>query len=182
MEFVFSKSDHILLLYWHFSFLHPAGRFSLPYHPLSLVLKLDTDTSSLSLKHVHKPWQCTFLLCPAGRCLLLSSIYPFFNFHLVQIVSNHINRPLWSFRLWRKMSHCIVAMLMSTNLSLIPGINHYSLLGLAPASTMVKVRMERLATEASCPTKKDLYVDGWLVILLYNICYSFIQNFQISSE
>ena len=47
----------------------------------------------------------------------------------------------------------IVAMLMSTNPSLIPGINHYCLWGLAPASTMVRLRLERSATEVSCPTK-----------------------------
>ena len=47
----------------------------------------------------------------------------------------------------------IVAMLISTKPALIPGINHYCVWSLAPASTMVRLRLERSATEASCPTK-----------------------------
>ena len=147
--------NHILLLYWHFSFLQPASRFSLPYHPLSLVMELETHTSSLSLEHGHKPWQCTFLLCPAGRCLLLPTLYHFFV--LLFILSKlfpTISIDLYDLVIFEEKGHIgkvIVAMLMSTNPSLIPGINPYCLWGLAPAATMVRVRLERLATEASCP-------------------------------
>ena len=56
------------------------------------------------------------------------------------------------------MGKVIVAMLISTNPPLIPGINPYRLWSLAPALTMVRLRLERSATEASCPTKYDLYI------------------------
>ena len=37
-------------------------------------------------------------------------------------------------------------------------------------------------SHTNVPTELDTYNDGWLVSMLYNIFYSFIQNFQISSE
>ena len=76
----------------------------------------------------------------------------------------------------------ISAMLISTKPPLIPGINHYCLWSLAAASTMVRLRLLMVATESSCPIEVDTYNDGWLVLMLYNIFYSFIQNLQISSE
>ena len=76
----------------------------------------------------------------------------FLNFFFIQIISNHEEKG--------HTGKFIVAMLMSTNPSIIPGINHFCLLGLAPASTMVRVSLERSATEASCPTKYDLIIDG----------------------
>ena len=45
----------ILLLHGHISFLHPAGSFSFPYHPLSPVLELETHPFCLSLAHGQKP-------------------------------------------------------------------------------------------------------------------------------
>ena len=89
----------------HFSFLHPAGSFSFPYHPLSLILELETHPSSLSLAHGQKPWHCTFLLRPAGRLCPPFQPSSLVYFHFVQMVSNHICRPLWSCHLWRKRSH-----------------------------------------------------------------------------
>ena len=44
----------------------------------------------------------------------------------------------------------IVAMIISTNPSLIPGVNPYCLWVLAPASTMVRLLLERSAREAKC--------------------------------
>ena len=47
----------------------------------------------------------------------------------------------------------IAAMLISTKPPLIPGIHHYCLWSLAPASTMVRLRLQRAATESSFPTE-----------------------------
>ena len=106
------------------------------------------------------------------------------HFHFVNMLSNIICRPPWSCHLWRKghIFKVIAAMLISTMPPLIPGINHYCLWSLAPASTMVRLRLVRVATEYSCLTELDTYNDGWLVSMLYNIFYTLIQNFQISSE
>ena len=57
------------------------------------------------------------------------------------------------------MCKVIAAMLISTNRVLIPGTNHYYLWSLAPASTMVRLRLKRAATESSYPTKWDMYID-----------------------
>ena len=46
----------------------------------------------------------------------------------------------------------IAAMLMSTKPPLIICVNHYCLWSLALASTMVRLRLERVATESSYPT------------------------------
>ena len=62
-----SPRNLLLLLHGYFFCLHPAFRFSFPYHPLSLVLELETHPSSLLLVPGQKPWHCTFLLRLAGR-------------------------------------------------------------------------------------------------------------------
>ena len=49
----------------------------------------------------------------------------------------------------------IEAMLISTKPPLIPGIHHYFLWSLAPASTMARLRLQRVATESSCQTELD---------------------------
>ena len=50
-DFPLTPRNLLLLLHGHFSFLHPAGSFSFRYHPLLLVLELETHPSSLSLAH-----------------------------------------------------------------------------------------------------------------------------------
>ena len=65
---------------------------------------------------------------------------------------------------------------------LITDIHQCCLWNLAPAWTNVKLRLERMAAESSCPNELDMYNDGWLVSMLYNIFYSFIHNFPISNE
>ena len=49
-----SPRNLLLLFHGHFCFLHPAGSFSFPYHPLLLVMELETHPSSLSLAHGQK--------------------------------------------------------------------------------------------------------------------------------
>ena len=98
-----SPRNKLLLLHGHFSFLHPAGSFSFPYHPLSLILALETHPSSLAdaLEYEHKPWHCIFLLW-AGRLSPSSWPSSLVYFHFVKMVSNHFCRPLCSCNLWRK--------------------------------------------------------------------------------
>ena len=50
-----SPRNHLLILYGHCNFLHPAGKFFLPYHSLSMVLNLETRIVSLSLELWQKP-------------------------------------------------------------------------------------------------------------------------------
>ena len=114
----------------------------------------------------------------AGRWSPTSQPSSLVYFHFVKILSNHICRLLWYCHFWRKRSH----LLINTKPPLIPGINHYCLWSLAPASTMVRLRLERVATESSCTIELDMYNDGWLVSMLFNKFYRFIQNFQISSD
>ena len=63
-------------------FLHPAISFFLPYHPLSLVLELESHFLSLSLEFGQKPYSCPFLLFPAGRLSTPSQPYSLVHFHV----------------------------------------------------------------------------------------------------
>ena len=72
-------------------FLHPGDR---SIFPLSLVLKLETQPSPLSLAHGQKSWHC--LLRPAGKWSPPSQSSSMVYFHFVQMLFNHICRPLWS--------------------------------------------------------------------------------------
>ena len=69
----------------------------------------------------------------------------------------------------------IADMLISTKPPLIPGINHFYFWSLVLASTMVRPRLERVATESSCSTELDKYNDWWLVLILYNIYTTYFQ-------
>ena len=44
-----SPKNKLLLLHGHFSFLHPEGSISFPFHALSLILALESHSSSLPL-------------------------------------------------------------------------------------------------------------------------------------
>ena len=50
--------------------------------------------------------------------------------------------------------------LISTKPPLIPGLNHSCIWSLPPDSTMVRLRLKRVATQSSCPTELDMYNDG----------------------
>ena len=88
-NFSISKESHLAFA-WTLPF--SPSSLSFPYHPLSLVLELETHPYFLSL--AQKPWQFSFLLRRAVR------FWPPFHpsslvyFHFVQMVSNHIWRPL----------------------------------------------------------------------------------------
>ena len=51
-----------------------------------------------------------------------------------------------------QMCNVIAAMVISANCPLIPGINHYCVWSLDPASTMVRIRLQRPPTESSGTT------------------------------
>ena len=82
-------------------------------------------------------------------------------FHFVQMVPT-ISVDSYDLVIFEEKGHIckvIAAMLISSKPHLIPGINHYCLWSLAPASTMVRLRLQRVATESSCPTELDMYND-----------------------
>ena len=106
----------------------------------------------------------TALSCYAQQagCVLLSSLRHWFIFIFSKRFST-ISVDPYDLVIFEEKGHIckvIAAMLISTKPPLIPGINHYCLWSLAPASNMVKLRLERVATEFSCPTELGRFNDG----------------------
>ena len=88
--------------------------------------------------------------------LLLPSLHHWFIFILSKWFPNIFVEP-YDLAIFEEKGHIckvIVAMLISTKPALIPGINHYCIWSLAPASTMVRLsRLQRAATDFSFPTE-----------------------------
>ena len=106
----------------------------------------------------------TALSCYAQQagCVLLSSLHHWFIFILSKWFPT-ISVDPYDLVIFEEKGHIckiIAAMLISSKPHLIPGINHYCVWSLAPASTMVRLRLQRVATESSCPTELDTYNDG----------------------
>ena len=80
--------------------------------------------------------------------LLLPSLHHWFIFILSKLFPTISVDPydIVIFEEKRHICKVIAAMLISTKPPLIPGINHYCLWSLAPASTMVRLRLQRVAT------------------------------------
>ena len=137
--------------------------------PLSLVLELETHPSSLSLAHGQKP--CTACYIQQAGGLLLPSLHHWFIFILSKCFPTISVDPYDLVIFEEKCYICkvIAAMLISTKPPLIPGINHDCLWSLAPASTMVRLRLEMVARESSYPTELDTYNDGWLVSMFNHV-------------
>ena len=94
--------------------------------------------------------------------LLLPSLHHWFIFILSKCFPT-ISVDPYDLIIFEEKGHIckvIAAILISTKPPLIPGINHYCLWSLAPASTMVRLRLERVATESSRPTMLDMYNYG----------------------
>ena len=84
-------------------------------------------------------------------CLLRLSLHHWFFFMLIIMMISNNTLSLYGLVILEDKYHIckvIVAILISTNAPLIP-----SIWSLAPTSTMSRLRLQRAASESSCPTK-----------------------------
>ena len=88
-------------------------------------------------------------------CLLLPGLHHWFIFILLKWFPTIFVDPYDLVIFEEKGDICkvIAVSLIITKPPLIPGIHHYCLWSLAPASTMVRLRLQRAATESSFPTE-----------------------------
>ena len=134
--------NHIFLLYW------TSNRARMTLGDVNLPLTSPSIRNLFFLLHgmfnrqvvssFSAFFTCSLSFCPNGFPTIYVSCYG------VTIFENKIH-----------IGYVIEAMSISTNPLMIPGNHHYCLGSLAPASTMVKLRLQRAATKFYSPPREE---------------------------